>query len=335
MGILSKAWKGLKKVVKKVGKGIKKVVNKIGKAFGKLGIVGQLGMMFLMPYAMSGLSSFFGQFAGTQAGTWANTLLNSKNIASRALGTTMDLIHKAGTGVGNIYKSVTETIGNAFDNTKKFFGIETDSEVLDTVNSKVQKGVADEKIKLDAKAIVDKGLGLDVETPLSELTGVTDVSGMKDFNLADSLLGSKKKEQSFFEKINIFDPESQIRKDITSFDVYDYGKETVKASATEATIGGIKAAGTQQIAKALGYEAPEAGDYVSINIPSLMAMTSKDPSVFDTVDLTLSKGGNSFMGTALANQSYINDLLSDGTSAYESYMKNFQRQMYQPLGVNR
>ena len=52
MGFLSKGWKGLKKGVKKVARGIKKVVKKVGAAIGKLGIVGQIGMMFLMPYAM-------------------------------------------------------------------------------------------------------------------------------------------------------------------------------------------------------------------------------------------------------------------------------------------
>ena len=51
MGLFSKVWKGLKKTVKKIGKGVKKVFKKVGAAIGKLGIVGQIGMMFLMPYA--------------------------------------------------------------------------------------------------------------------------------------------------------------------------------------------------------------------------------------------------------------------------------------------
>ena len=55
MGFLSKLFKGVKKFVKKIGKGIKKIVKKVGMAVGKLGIVGQIGMMFLMPYAMGAL----------------------------------------------------------------------------------------------------------------------------------------------------------------------------------------------------------------------------------------------------------------------------------------
>jgi len=327
MGILSKAWKGLKKGVKKIARGIKKVVKKVGKAFGKLGIVGQLGMMFLMPYAFKGLQGIFGNFAGSQSGTWANKLLSSNNVASKALGRTMDIIHKAGTGVGNIYKGVTETIGNAFESTKEFFGITNDADVLTKVDSEVTKGI-------DAQKIIDKGLGKKTDA-LADVTGLTDVSGFKgtNFSLEDSLLAGKSKEPGFFDNINIFDKDSAIRKDIASFDAYDYGKKAVQSSVTDAAIGGLKAAGTQKVAEALGYKQPDAADYVSINIPSLMAMSSKNPSVFDTVDLTLSKGGNSFMGGALANQSYVNDLLSDGTSAYESYMKNFQRQIFKPIGL--
>ena len=50
MGFFSKLWKGVKKVVKKIGRSIKKVVSKVGKFVGKLGIVGQIGMFFLMPH---------------------------------------------------------------------------------------------------------------------------------------------------------------------------------------------------------------------------------------------------------------------------------------------
>ena len=49
---LKKAWKGVKKVVKKIGRGIKKVAKGFMKAIGKLGVVGQLGLMFFMPYAV-------------------------------------------------------------------------------------------------------------------------------------------------------------------------------------------------------------------------------------------------------------------------------------------
>ena len=119
MGILSKAWKGLKKGVKKIGKGIKKAFTKVMGAIGKLGIVGQIGMMFLMPYATGALSSFFG--AAGKLATWSTKLLGpTAGIGSKALGHTLNLINKAGTFAGKVYSGVTETINGAIDRTGNF-----------------------------------------------------------------------------------------------------------------------------------------------------------------------------------------------------------------------
>ena len=115
MGIFSRIFKGIKKVVKKIGRGIKKVVKKVGRAVGKLGIVGQIGMMFLMPYAMSGLGSLFGQFAGGTANTWANVLMSKSNIAAKALGHTMNAIHTVGSAVIRPFTFVRDQIGEAIN----------------------------------------------------------------------------------------------------------------------------------------------------------------------------------------------------------------------------
>ena len=113
MGLLGALFKPFKKIVKKIGKGIKKVVKKIGKAVGKLGIVGQIGMMFLMPYAAGALGSFFG--ASGQLASWGTTLLKGSGIASKALGHTLNAINTVGTMAGKVYTGVTDTIGKAFD----------------------------------------------------------------------------------------------------------------------------------------------------------------------------------------------------------------------------
>ena len=118
MGLLSKLWKGVKKTVKKIGKGIKKTFKKIGKAIGKLGIVGQIGMMFLMPYAAGALGSFFGT-AGKLA-SWSSKLLNASGIGAKALGHGLNMIHKAGTFAGKVYTTISDTIGNAFDRVSNF-----------------------------------------------------------------------------------------------------------------------------------------------------------------------------------------------------------------------
>jgi len=114
--LLKKVGKGLKKAVKSIGKGIKKVVGKIGAAIGKLGIIGQIGMMFLMPYAMSGLSSFFGGVGGKIA-TWSANLAGSNPVVSKFLGA----VHKAGSMAVNAYNTVTTAIGNGVDRVGNFF----------------------------------------------------------------------------------------------------------------------------------------------------------------------------------------------------------------------
>ena len=50
MGWLRKIGRKIGKVIKKVGKGIKKGLKGIAKGINKLGIVGTIAMMFIMPY---------------------------------------------------------------------------------------------------------------------------------------------------------------------------------------------------------------------------------------------------------------------------------------------
>ena len=113
---LKKAWKGVKKVVKKIGRGIKKVAKGFMKAVGKLGVVGQLGLMFFMPYAVGALSNMFGNMIGA-AGNWlgatAQSLTSGSSVIGKALGHTMNAIHAVGSGVGHVYSTITETISGA------------------------------------------------------------------------------------------------------------------------------------------------------------------------------------------------------------------------------
>lgn len=119
MGFLSKVWKGVKKVVKKVVKPIAKIFKPITKFFNKFGVLGQIGMMFLMPYAFGALSSFGGAALNTIGG-WSETLISASNWGAKALGHGLNLIHKAGTMVKNVYSSVTSTIKGAVDRTGNF-----------------------------------------------------------------------------------------------------------------------------------------------------------------------------------------------------------------------
>ena len=317
MGFLSKAWKGLKKGVKKVARGIKKVVKKVGAAIGKLGIVGQIGMMFLMPYAMGALGSMFGA-TGTLS-SWSTTLLGHSNIASQALGHTLNLINTAGTAVGNVYNSVSSTISGALDKTGNFLKgrgfvatdptnlistIPTDSSIIPTDPSKLAV-----EASTKTGVVLDTGKALGLPTP-----AVTPV---------DSLLAAPKPKGSFLENINVFNKDSAIRQDIANFDAYDYGKKGLEKTTRDAFLGTAK----QKLMKGIGYETPEGANYSTFYMPDLMETARSNPAVFDTVDFLANNSGNAYYGTALKNNPYITKLLSDGTSAYDSYISQFQNEL--------
>ena len=100
MGFLSKAFKGIKKVVKGIGKRIKKTFKSIGKFMGKLGIVGQIGLGLLMP----GIGAMFGKFAGALIGTGGTVATAAGNFINAAL--------NIGTKVGNVFTSITKGVTN-------------------------------------------------------------------------------------------------------------------------------------------------------------------------------------------------------------------------------
>ena len=109
MGFFSSLWKGVKKVFKKIGKAIKRVTKGIGKFVGKLGIVGQIGMFFIMPHVagflMKGLSGAVAALtgAGTSMGGLGGALV-------KGFGTVLDTAHRFATSVGNTFGTITEGI---------------------------------------------------------------------------------------------------------------------------------------------------------------------------------------------------------------------------------
>ena len=112
MGFFKKIFKGIKKVFKKIGKAIKKTFKKIGKFMGKIGIVGQLGMALIMPYALPALGGFLGTAATSMMNTTVGGFLGT---AIKGAGHFLNTAVKVGTRVGQAFKSVTsavtETVG--------------------------------------------------------------------------------------------------------------------------------------------------------------------------------------------------------------------------------
>jgi hypothetical protein len=311
MGFLSKAWKGLKKGVKKVARGIKKVVKKVGAAIGKLGIVGQIGMMFLMPYAMGALGGMFGT-TGTLS-SWSSTLLGHSNIASTALRHTLNLINNAGIAVGKVYNNVSSTISGALDKTGNFL--------------KGRGFVATDPTNL-ISAIPTDPSKLAVEA--SKTTGIASGTDALSQQVTQQVGTEVVKEEA--QKGLLSKTVDKIKADIKNFDAYDYTKKLATGTIESSVVGGAKQALAQKTAEAFGYKQPEGADYYSFNMPDLMEASRGNPAVFDTVDFLASNSGNAYYGTALKNNPYITNLLSDNTSAYQSYMSQFQNQLMQPQG---
>lgn len=99
MGIFKKIFKGVKKVFKKIGKSIKRAFKKVGKFMGKLGILGQIGLMFLLP----GI--------GTLLGNTATFLGASSNALIQGAGKILQSAVNFGSKVGKVFSTVTDAVG--------------------------------------------------------------------------------------------------------------------------------------------------------------------------------------------------------------------------------
>tara|TARA_R110000803_G_scaffold202660_1_gene267900 strand:+ start:418 stop:1596 length:1179 start_codon:yes stop_codon:yes gene_type:complete len=391
MGILSKAWKGLKKAVKKVGKGIKKTFNKVMGAIGKLGIVGQIGMMFLMPYATSALGSFFG--AAGKLSTWSTNLLSKAGLGRQALGHGLNLINKAGTFAGNVYNSVSTTIGNAVDRVTNFakgkgftlsegrtsifakdittpttpesltkvleadkpFDVTTTS--TEDFTKKLMEGKGEFPGVTDVSSMLDTpdltgfvpeesmNLGKFFEADVKEaftipkiqtgeaIEGLTDVSQFT--KPIEPLLG-KTKDATFMDTLK--DIPGKVVEGVKDFDI----QKAVNTGLEGAVTGAIKTVGGQGLSKALGYETPEGPSSYYIDIPEMMNVGASNSSVYNQVDLMAQQQGNPYLVGNIQNSNYLNNLIGEGNSAYQSFMANFsasqntpmQKGIYEAAGYN-
>ncbi len=124
MGFFSKIWKGIKKTVKKIGKGIKKAFGKFGKFMGKIGILGQVAMMFILPGIGAALG---GAFTGAAGALATNTLGGALGAVGQAAGKVMQFVgntvSKAGNVFNNVTKGVTDTLGNFAKTAGKNLGL--------------------------------------------------------------------------------------------------------------------------------------------------------------------------------------------------------------------
>jgi len=299
MGFLKKAFKGLKKVVKKIGKGIKKVVGKIGKAFGKLGIVGQLGMMFLMPYAMSGLSRFMGGI-GSRFGSFAANLAGSSNAFMSGVGKAMQGIHAAGSTIGNAYSTITEAIGNGLDRAGNFLKGEgfTLSEGRTSVFAPKEVPEVD-LTKITEAKIPDVETGVPARATTEDRLRAAATPEIPDVEIPDVLTDTPKPS-------NLLDRAKDYASE--AFEGVKAGLSDPKTIAET----GLKKAAISRVTYAAAGDPPTMTQYsVGIDLPSLSGFASTgvfNEQDFSKINSNYLQGGSSFGGTSLAHVPYLETL---------------------------
>ena len=357
--LLKKVGKGLKKAVKSIGKGIKKVVGKIGAAIGKLGVIGQIGMMFLMPYAMSGLSSFFGGVGGKIA-TWSTNLATSNPVVSKFLGA----VHKAGSMAVNAYNTVTTAIGNGVDRVGNFFKGEgftlsaDRASVFGTSASSPVTGtptVTADSVELPTSATTPTGAP--TVTSSGEIVSTTN---LPPSSRADAI-SFKGEVQQFETDLDLFSDTSYSQSEYASAvadaaDVLVTGEQSLlapKAPVFEATTtfgenvkdyfvkgyeGGIKAlkdpgklaedtissglvrGGASRIASSVMGDPPVQRQHLTTQ--NLSQELYNDPTgMYNTINVALTQQGAPWGAGNLAHFNYMQEGLSDGSDEYARLMQ--------------
>ena len=132
MGLFKKLGKKLRGFFKRIGKGIKKGFKKFGKFMGKIGILGQIAMMFILPgigsLMLKGLGAMTGSAAaaagglGTASGFVTAAAGSSSAIAKGVAWTLKTAQRFANSPLLKPFKTVTGAINGFVKNTIGFVG---------------------------------------------------------------------------------------------------------------------------------------------------------------------------------------------------------------------
>ena len=118
MGLLKKIFKPFKKVFKKIGKFVKRQFKRVGKWMGKLGVFGQVALMFIpgLGPMIQGLFKGLGQGALSLLGKG----LASANPLIKGASWLLDTARKVGGGIYKGFKTVTSAATSFIKNTTKY-----------------------------------------------------------------------------------------------------------------------------------------------------------------------------------------------------------------------
>ena len=200
MGFFKKIFKGIGRVFKKIGKGIKRAFKKIGKFMNKIGIIGSIAMMFILPGIGAALFKSFGAMAGKMAtltGRFAGLQGTALGSLVKGAGAVMKGAHQfVQTGV-NVFKTVTNGItefaktglnklnipGLKFEGAAtNFFGEGADS-VFGRIKMDASKIFDPFKQSIDATTLLEKG----INTPEAMLESVSKSTGLSKDVLQNTL----------------------------------------------------------------------------------------------------------------------------------------------------
>ena len=129
MGIFSSIKKAFKKVVKGIGKGIKKVakgigkvLGKIAKPFAKMGVLGQIALGFIMPWAVGGIMKGMGFLASEGFGAIASNLAGKTNLFQKVVGKLAQGIHMGASGINKAYTFISDGISAGLNKVSELGG---------------------------------------------------------------------------------------------------------------------------------------------------------------------------------------------------------------------
>ena len=152
MGFFSKLWKGVKKGFKAIFKPIKKVFKSFGKFMGKLGIAGQIALMFIPIPGMGFILGKLGKVA-----SWAVKGISNMGPIGNAVGTILGKGVEFASTVKAGFDTVSKAVTGFFKTTGKWIGGKLGMSqykglTWDKAWGEYSKGLADSWEKLGSKA---------------------------------------------------------------------------------------------------------------------------------------------------------------------------------------
>tara|TARA_R100001369_G_scaffold37175_1_gene62602 strand:- start:7556 stop:8692 length:1137 start_codon:yes stop_codon:yes gene_type:complete len=189
MGFFKKIFKGVKKVFKKIGKGVKKVFAGMGKFMNKIGIVGQIALMFLpLGPLLNGLLKGVGGMAAKVLTTYGGAI--GKAVVSGAKFVITKGAEFAG-AIKNTFKTVTDGVATfaseftktslnkmGFNPTK--FGFKADGSFNQWVNSGKGQSFGEAWNKVTTNITDNASKILDPLRGSLEATSQTSLEGISD-----------------------------------------------------------------------------------------------------------------------------------------------------------